>query len=201
MSTWIRVVTCAALVASTSAVSGWATFAQKSTSKPPREVLPFVIGAGDVLSISLYGQDPALHSGDVVVRPDGKIWRYMIDEVQASGLTENELRAELTLAYSKFFKEPTVILNTKEFNSRKVGITGNVAQSGEHVIYDRMDIVQLITKAGGLLEYADKKNILILRRQPDNKVEKIPFNWEKLLAGKGSPDVPFLQPGDQVIVK
>ena len=160
-----------------------------------------MIGAGDVLSISLYGQDPSLHAGDVVVRPDGKIWRYMIDEVQASGLTPAELREELTRAYSKYFGEPTVILHAKEFNSRKVGITGSVNQSGEYVLYETMDILQLITKAGGLQDFADRKNIRLLRRGPDNKIETIIFNYDKLFEGKDAPEIPQLKPGDTVVVK
>ena len=195
MSAWIRVVTGAALIATT---GGWISAQQR---KPATDAPPYVIGAGDVLSISLHGQDPSLHAGDVVVRPDGKIWRYMIDEVQASGLTPIELREELTRAYSKYFKEPTVFLNAKEFNSRRVGITGKVMQSGEHVIYESMTVLELITKAGGFQEFADKKNILIIRRHPDNKIQRIPFNWERLWDDKIAPDVPFLQPGDQVIVK
>jgi polysaccharide export outer membrane protein len=193
MSSWIRIVTCAALIGTT---GGWISAQQR---KPVADT-PYVIGAGDVLSISLYGQDPSLHAGDVVVRPDGKIWRYMIDEVQASGLTPAELREELTKAYSKYFGEPTVILHPKEFNSRKVGITGSVNRSGEYVLYEKMDILQLITKAGGLQDFADTKNIRLLRRGPDSKIETIIFNYDKLFEGK-DPEIPQLQPGDTVVVK
>jgi polysaccharide biosynthesis/export protein len=194
MPTWIRVVTCAALIVTT---GGWISAQQR---KPATDTTPYVIGAGDVLSISLHGQDPSLHAGDVVVRPDGKIWRYMIDEVQASGLTPAELREELTRAYSKYFGEPTVILHPKEFNSRKVGITGGVLNSGEFVLYETMTILELITKAGGLQEYADRKNIRLLRRLPGNKIETIVFNYDRMFEGKGLDTLPMLVPGDQVVV-
>jgi polysaccharide export outer membrane protein len=125
----------------------------------------------------------------------------MIDEVQASGLTTTELRDALTTAYSKYFKEPTVLLNPKAFNSWKVFITGSVGKSGEYALTSQMDILGLITVAGGLQDYADKKNIRLIRRHPDGKVDNIPFNYDKVFDGRGQPDIPLLKPGDQVVVK
>jgi polysaccharide biosynthesis/export protein len=106
----------------------------------------------------------------------------------------------LTAAYGKFFKEPTVLLNAKEINSRKVGITGSVHKSGEYALNEEMHIVQLITKAGGLQEYADKKNIRLVRRHPDGTVETIIFNYNKLFEGRGVDHLPLLRPVDQVVV-
>ena len=204
MSTSIRVVTCVALLATAALVSGangQASSPQRGAAKSMPESTAYVIGAGDVLSISLHGQDPTLYSGDVVVRPDGKIWRYMIDEVQASGLTPRELRDALTTAYSKYFEEPTVLVDAKEFNSWTVGITGSVLRSGEYPLSERMNVVDLIMKAGGLQEFADKKNIRLIRRHADGRLENIPFNYEKLFEGSNPPDIPRLRPGDTVVVK
>ena len=203
MSRSIRPVTCVAFLVTAVIASGVTTLAsspQQLAAKSANESSDYVIGAGDVLSIIVYGQDPVLHSGDVVVRPDGKIWRHLIEEVQVSGLTPRELKEALTAAYGKFFKEPTVLLNAKEINSRKVGITGSVHKSGEYALNEEMHIVQLITKAGGLQEYADKKNIRLVRRHPDGTVETIIFNYNKLFEGKGVDHLPLLQPGDQVVV-
>ena len=203
MSRSIRLVTCVALLVTIAIASGVTTLAS-SPQQNARNAMtePYVIGAGDVLSITVHGQDPTLYSGDVVVRPDGKIWRYMIDEVQASGLTTTELRDALTTAYSKYFKEPTVLLNPKAFNSWKVFITGSVGKSGEYPLNAQMDILGLITIAGGLQDYADRKNIRLIRRHPDGTVENIPFNYDKVFDdGNGQPDIPLLKAGDQVVVK
>ena len=203
MSTTMRAVTGVTLLAIAVLVSSATTLAsspQQSAPKSLADPTDYVIGAGDVLSITVYGQDPVLHSGDVLVRPDGKIWRHLIDEVQVSGLTPRELKETLTAAYAKFFREPTVLLNAKEINSRKVGITGSVHKSGEYPLNAEMHIVQLITQAGGLQDFADKKNIRLLRRHADGRVETIVFNYEKLFEGKGVTELPMLRPGDQVVV-
>jgi polysaccharide biosynthesis/export protein len=202
MSRSIRLVTCVASLVTAviaSGVTSQASSPQQNAGNALTE--PYVIGAGDVLSITVHGQDPTLYSGDVVVRPDGKIWRYMIDEVQASGLTTTELRDALTTAYSKYFKEPTVLLNPKAFNSWKVFITGSVGKSGEYPLNAQMDILGLITIAGGLQDYADRKNIRLIRRHPDGTVENIPFNYNQVFEGKKGPEIPLLKPGDQVVVR
>jgi polysaccharide export outer membrane protein len=170
-------------------------------AKPAPAPVDYIIGAGDILTIIVYGQDPALHSGDVIVRPDGKISRLLIDEVQAAGLTPLQLKVELTKAYSKYFQEPMVLVNPKEIRSRKVGIVGSVLKPGEYEINEAMDILQLITKAGGFQEFADRENIRLIRRLPNGKIETIVFNYDKVFEGKGLTTIPQLKPGDQIIVR
>jgi polysaccharide export outer membrane protein len=172
--------------------------AAKPASPPPTD---YVIGPEDVLTIIVYGQDPQLHSGDVVVRPDGKISRLLIDEIQAAGLTPLQLKAELTKAYSKFFQDPMILVNPKQINSRKVYITGNVYKPGEYPLNEEMDLLTLITKAGGLQEYADKENIRLYRTMPNGKLENFKFNYNALFEGKGPGEIPKLKPGDRVIVR
>ncbi len=158
---------------------------QQPPGKPLVVPIEYVIGPDDVLTITVDGQGPTLHSGDVVVRPDGKIWRPWIDEIQAAGLTSLELKAELTKAYSRFFKDPVILVSPKQINSRKVGITGNVSKPGEYSLREPMDLLQLLAKAGGLTLYADKENIHIIRRHADGKIETIVFNYMKVFQGKG----------------
>ena len=58
-----------------------------------RPGVDYVIGAGDVLTVNVFGQDA--HSGDVVVRPDGKVSRLLIGEMLVAGLTMTEFRDAL----------------------------------------------------------------------------------------------------------
>ena len=64
-----------------------------------------------------------------------------------------------------------------------------------------MDVLTLITKAGGLLEYADKEDILLYRNLSNGKVESFKFNYNALFEGKGLSQIPELKPGDRVIVR
>ena len=90
-------------------------------SPPP----DYVIGPDDVLTI-VFWRDKDM-SGDVTVRPDGKISLPLFNEVQAAGLTPEQLRAQLTELAGKLIEEPTVTVVVKEINSRKVFVTGRSA--------------------------------------------------------------------------
>ena len=57
----------------------------------------------------------------------------------------------------------------KEINSRRVYITGQVAKPGPYNLTSPMTVVQLIAFAGGLLEYADAKKIVIMRTENANR--------------------------------
>jgi polysaccharide export outer membrane protein len=164
-----------------------------------RQDIEYVIGAGDVLTVTVFGQDA--HSGPAAVRPDGKISRSLIGEVEVAGLTTTECRDLLVKAYARFFKDPSVLVAVNQINSRRVTISGLVAKPGDYRLERPMDILQLITKAGGLLSQADRQNIRIVRKNLDGKVETIVFNLSKLFAEKGVHSVPQLKSGDQVIVK
>ena len=161
----------------------------------------YIIGANDVLNISLFGQDPK-YSGDFTVRPDGKITMPLIDEILASGRTPLQLKAELTKAYSKYFQEPVIIVNPKQINSRLVYISGQVFKPGAYPLNDSMDILQLIALAGGLLEYADKENIVLIRKEPlpNGATNREFFNYKKVFQKGSVIRIPQLKPGDQVFV-
>jgi polysaccharide biosynthesis/export protein len=166
------------------------------------KAVDYKIGPDDVLSVTLFGQDPK-YSGDVTVRPDGKITLPLLDDVRAAELTPLELKAVLTREYLKYFEEAVVYVSAKEIRSRKVYITGEVLKPGLYTMNDSMNIVQLIAVAGGLQPWADKENIVLIRKDPlpDGTTDKSLFDYKNVLR-KGSKDTMlWLIPGDTVIVK
>src|SRR5437899_3091667 len=88
----------------------------------------YVISAQDVLSI-VFWRDKDM-SADVVVRPDGKISLPLLNEVQAAGLTPEQLQARLVAAAAKYVEEPNATVVVREIHSRKVFITGDVVKPG-----------------------------------------------------------------------
>jgi polysaccharide export outer membrane protein len=92
-------------------------------------------------------------TGDVVVRPDGKITMSLINDVQAAGLTPEELAASLTKALAKYQEDPNVTVVVRQINSRVVYITGAVGHSGAFPMTDHMTISNLISLAGGVADF------------------------------------------------
>ena len=157
----------------------------------------YVIGPDDVLSV-VFWRDKDM-SADVAVRPDGKISLPVINEVIASGLTAEQLRARIAEAASKFVTDPTVSVVVKGINSRKVFITGMVAKPGDYSIPGRTTVLQLIAMAGGLHEFADAKNISINRFENGRQLS-LKFNYKDVSKGKNLRQNIELKPGDTVIV-
>jgi polysaccharide export outer membrane protein len=157
----------------------------------------YVIGPEDVLSV-VFWKDKDM-SADVVVRPDGKISLPLLNDVDAAGLTPDQLREALGKAASKFVTDPTATVVVKEIHSRKVFITGNVAKPGTFPLIGDMNVLQLIALAGGLQEYADSKNILIMRNAGGQQ-QTFKFNYKDVMKQKNVGQNIMLKPGDTVVV-
>jgi polysaccharide export outer membrane protein len=157
----------------------------------------YVIGADDVLTIVFWREKDI--SAEVVVRPDGKISLPLLNEVQAAGLTPDELRVQLMKAATKYVGDPNATVQVKEIRSRKVFITGNVAKPGTFPLMGDMNVLQLIALAGGLQEYADSKNIVIMRTE-GGRQQSHKFNYKDVVKQKHVEQNILLKPGDVVVV-
>jgi polysaccharide biosynthesis/export protein len=157
----------------------------------------YVIGPDDMLTIVFWREKDM--SGDVSVRPDGKISLPLLNDVQASGLTPDQLRVQLTEAAAKFIEEPTVTVVVKQINSRKVFVTGQVSKPGPYPLMGPTTVLQMISMAGGLLEYADSKNILIMRTENGHALS-FRFNYREVTKRRNIRQNIELKPGDTIIV-
>ena len=166
----------------------------------PAGVVPpagYVIGPEDALSVVFWREKEL--STDVVVRPDGMITVPLLNDIQATGLTPDQLRERVQTAAAKFVADPTVTVVVKAINSRKVFITGMVSKPGQYPLAGPTSVMQLIATAGGLQEYADSKKILIMRTEGGEQVAK-PFNYQDVLNRKNLKQNIELLPGDTVII-
>lgn len=175
-----------------------------TAAKPPAGIAAgvtppsgYVIGPDDQLSI-VYWRDKDM-SADVVVRPDGLVSLPLLNDVVAGGLTPEELRTRIAAAASKFVEEPTVSVVVKAINSRKVFITGQVSKPGPYPLAGPTTVLQLISYAGGVAEYADKKKIIVLRNEGGRQTTH-KFNYEDVTKGKNLSQNIELKPGDSVVV-
>jgi polysaccharide biosynthesis/export protein len=166
---------------------------------PPNTVVPkgFVIGPEDVLLVHFW-RDQEM-SGEVTVRPDGMITLPLVGDVRAAGLTTEAVKAEIEKLSSRLITEPNVTVAVKQINSRKVFITGEVGKPGPYPLIGPLTVMQLISVAGGLLEYADKDSIVVLRTV-DGRQKGYKFRYSDVSKGKGLEQNIELQSGDTIVV-
>jgi len=157
----------------------------------------YVIGPEDVLGV-MFWRDKDM-SAEVSVRPDGRITLPLINEVQAAGLTPEQLRDALMTAAAKYVVDPNVSVFVKAINSRKVFITGAVGKPGAYALTGPTTVMQLIALAGGLQEFADSKHIIVMRSDNGKPVALL-FNYKDVLNRKNLKQNIELKPGDTVVV-
>lgn len=188
---------------------------QTSTAKPQqgKPVVPppvltvdpdYRIGVGDTLEVRVWREETA--TGDVVVRPDGKVTPKMLGDIYVLGLTTDEFRKLVEEGLKPSFTDgvPAVQIAVKDIQSRKVCISGAVNKVGCYLLIGPMNVNQLIATAGGVLEFANKKKILLVRgslKDKNGQPVTLFINYEDFMKGKNvQRNNPDLMPGDQVVV-
>lgn len=190
------------------ASGGAPCFAQTSGAPDPAVVAPpaaddaplpadYVIGPADVLGV-VFWREPEL-SGDVTVRPDGRISLPVIGEISASGLHPEALRKVIRTEAEKYVADPNVQVVVRAINSRKVFVTGRVTEPGAHSLTAPLTVMQALALAGGLTEYANAKEIRIIRTV-NGQSQTFKFNYKDVARGKALEQNIQLQPGDTVVV-
>lgn len=163
------------------------------TTAAPVDPKSYKLGPEDVIFIRVW-REPEL-TGPILVRPDGKISMPLIGELEAAGVTPEELSKNITEALGKVMNRPEVFISVQQVNSKKYYLVGEVNRAGEYPLITRTTVFDAISKAGGLREYANGKKIVISRGD-----KRIKFNYKEVLAGKNLSQNIDLENGDTVIV-
>ncbi len=172
----------------------------KPTVKVSNASVPenYHIGTGDVLQISVW-KEPDASVPAAVVRPDGRISMPLVKEIAVAGMTPGEVEQAITEKLSKLIPAADVTVVVSTINSKKVYVVGAVRREGPLAYGYRMTVMQAITEAGGLNEYARRKKIYVLRTE-NGKEYQLPFNYEEVIKGEKTAQNVQLLPGDVIIV-
>jgi polysaccharide export outer membrane protein len=213
--------TCKAVVAVSILISGmaWAQDAQptenSATTAPAAAAVPdktaadrttaaaadskggptYVIGPDDVLHVAVWNETAL--TATLPVRPDGKISLPLINDVQAAGLTPEQLGVSVTEKLRKFIADPHVTVVVSTINSKRIFLVGEVLRPGATPMIPNMTVLQALSSSG-LNQFAKTKGIYVLRTE-NGKQEKLPVNYRKLIKGNLEQNY-ILQPGDTIIV-
>jgi polysaccharide export outer membrane protein len=166
-------------------------------TQAPGAAIEYNIGPGDVIEISVW-RDESLNR-QVVVPPDGIISFPLIGDIDTQGMTVADVRNTITQRLSEYVQDAVVTVMILEINSMNVYVIGKVKSPGAFTIFADTNVMQVLSKAGGLNPFASEKEIHILRQENDDTV-KIPFNYKEVLKGKNLEQNIVLQRGDVVVV-
>jgi polysaccharide export outer membrane protein len=189
------------------ALLGAASAQTASTTEVPAPVgtsgssTDYRLAAGDKLRIEVY-KDPQL-SQSLQIRPDGKITLPLVGDVAAAGHTSLELRDAIGTALKEYITSPVVTVIVVEATpaAQLVYVTGEVNKPGSFTLSGGpLSVLQALALAGGFTDFANKKDIRVLRKGPAG-MQTLKFNYKDALDDGNKREPLQLRAGDTVIVK
>ncbi|MBI1897547.1 MAG: polysaccharide biosynthesis/export family protein [Acidobacteria bacterium] len=167
----------------------------EAASGPAAPVDPktYSIGPEDILLIQVWREQELTRP--VQVRPDGRFTMPLIGDVKAAGLTPEQLAQNITEALGNFINKPQVMVSVQSVQSKKYYITGAVNRTGMYPLVLPVTVLEALSNAGGFREFADTKNIIIMRG-----TQRLKFNYKDVVKGKKLEQNIPLQDGDHIIV-
>jgi polysaccharide export outer membrane protein len=157
----------------------------------------YLIGPEDVLDITVWKNCPDL-CRTVPVRPDGKMSLPLVNDVQAAGLTPMDLREHLTQQLAEYLPSPEVSVIVREVHNFKVAVVGSVKMPGDYELKSQATVLELLARAQGLTEFANRDKIVVLR-QNGTKTDRIQFNYRKVAEGHDQDNF-YVRAGDVIVV-
>lgn len=158
---------------------------------------PYLIGAGDVLDISVWKDEAQTKT--VVVLPDGTISFPLIGEVVAEGKTVSQLKDEIRQKVSHFVPDPVLTVIVHQVNSMLIYVVGRVNNPNRFLLSTNVNVLQALTMAGGLNPFAKRDKITVMREEAgDTRIYK--FNYDEVAAGENLQQNIRLRRGDVVVV-
>src|SRR5262245_19449402 len=168
---------------------------KKAPQAPAAITDEYRVGPGDKLRIEVYKDEQLSQS--VQVRPDGKITLPLVGDMEATGRTPIELRDTIAASLKDYVNNPTVTVIVVEAVASQVYVMGEVTHPGTMQLHGPTTILQALAMAGGFKEFANTKDVKVLRPN-GNGMETLLFNYKDVLNGDARPF--YLRSGDTVIV-
>lgn len=128
----------------------------------PRLENLYVIGPQEVLEIEVVGAERL--SGKYLTDGEGQIAFPLIGLLDLKGLAPNNAAGLIAnLLRGDYLIDPEVRVIPSQIPPPTVSVGGQVEKPGEYPVLGRQSLLRVLNQAGGLAEYAQLDDILILR--------------------------------------
>ncbi len=170
---------------------------------PPRNLPPpeqsTVVGPDDLFAISVLGEKDLTQ--EFQVQPDGTIDFPYLSRVKVEGLEPQEVVDVLKkkLIEGKILADPQITLIVKQYNSKKVLVTGAVQKPDSVSWNPGMTLVDAISRCGWFTPLADTGHVTLIRRVAKKKTIKATVSVDAI-THHTQEDV-LLQPADTISIE
>lgn len=158
----------------------------------------YLLQPGDVVEISVWHEEKL--TKQVLVRPDGGLSFPLAGNVKAAGRTPADIELEIQSRLEKFYSEATVTVSVVQASGNQVYVVGKVSRPGSYRLERAVDVMQVLSLAGGALEFANVDDIRIIRRGADGRQSVFEFRYSAVARGRDLEQNMVLKGGDTVVV-
>ncbi len=153
---------------------------------------------GDSITIKVWGFDK--FNTEQTVNGQGMITMPLVGEVEAEGLSKQQLKKLLKKKLSEYIKEDIIItLNIQQSRANRITVLGSVGRPDNYSLMEEVTIFEILSTAGGTTEQADLRNIKIYRHSSETQVININLS-DYLKKRNGKNSMASVKPGDIVYV-
>ncbi|WP_338303253.1 polysaccharide biosynthesis/export family protein [Erythrobacter sp. Dej080120_24] len=172
------------------------TLTTLETLPPPRGEISYVIGPQEKLEIEVVGAETL--SGTYLTDIDARLAFPLVGVLEFDGRTPAEAAVMIAERLrGRYLLDPQVRVIPEEFPVPSISVGGQVKRPGSYPAVGRQTLLRVINQAGGLAEYAQKDDVLILRTVDSERYIGV-YNITAIERGN-YPD-PQLFPNDIVMV-
>ena len=154
----------------------------------------YVIGYLDVLYVRVFRDND--FTGDYLVRPDGNITLPLTGDIKAAGLTPAQLTGKVRDALSQYIIKPDVNVIVEQVNSKMYTVAGEVNRPNKYPLLRETRVFDAVNEAGGFKDFANKKDILIIRG-----TQRLHFNYADVKKGRKLEQNILLENADTILVQ
>jgi protein involved in polysaccharide export with SLBB domain len=155
------------------------------------------IGVGDELEIKFFFA-PELNDR-MTVRPDGKISIMFAQDIQAAGLSTDELSADIRAVLAPHVKQLDLVVIVRSFASQRAYVGGEVTKPGPVALTGDENLLQILASAGWMTPMGSE-TVIVVRRDKEGKENIYPVNVAQLENGADMNQDISVLPGDMILV-
>lgn len=154
----------------------------------------YVLGAGDQVSVDIYGASQ--RSVDCTVSPDGDIVIEGYGPIRVGGLSVAAAKARLRATLGSRYQSSRINLSLGQTRTVSINVMGEVKKPGTYTLSAFASVFNALYMAGGTNDIGTLRNIKIYR---NNRLVSVCDIYDYILNGKMTGNV-RLHDGDVIIV-
>lgn len=157
----------------------------------------YLVGPNDFLNITIWTRET--QQFETIITPDAKVLIPTVGAVDVRGLTLGETAEKIRKAVSSQYRveSDVSLLKMRQF---KVNVIGTVHQPGTIIATPATRVSEAIDLVGGALQRADRRHVLLYRKNTEGPRQEIPVDLLYYYAEGDLNSNPTLLDGDVIRV-